>query len=71
MIDQVGQVIENARLLEETERFAQRERRIRQITERIRAASDVPTILRATTTELAQSLGVSRVILRLTMKDEG
>ncbi len=69
LIDQVGQVIENARLLEETERFAQREQRIRQITDRIRAASDVQAVLQATTTELAQSLGVSRAIMRLTMGD--
>jgi len=69
LIDQVGQVIENARLVEETERFAQREQRIRQITTRIRAASDVQAVLEATTTELAQSLGVSRAIMRLTMGD--
>jgi GAF domain-containing protein len=67
LIDQVGQVIENARLLEETERFAQREQRIRQITNRIRAASDVQAVLQTTTTELARSLGVSRAIMRLTM----
>ncbi|MBI5565437.1 MAG: GAF domain-containing protein [Chloroflexi bacterium] len=69
LIDQVGQVIENARLLEETERFAQREQRIRQITNRIRAAGDVQAVLEATTTELARSLGVSRAIMRLTMGD--
>jgi GAF domain-containing protein len=69
LIDQVGQVIENARLLEETERFAQREQRIHQITTRIRAAGSVQAVLEATTTELAQSLGVSRAIMRLTMSD--
>jgi GAF domain-containing protein len=69
LIDQVGQVIENARLLEETERFAQREQRIHQITTRIRAAGDVQAVLEATTTELAQTLGVSRAIMRLTMSD--
>nr|MBP7689674.1 GAF domain-containing protein [Thermoflexales bacterium] len=69
LIDQVGQVIENARLLEETGRFALREQRIRQITTRIRAASDVQAVLEATTTELAQSLGVSRAIMRLTMSE--
>ena len=69
LIDQVGQVIENARLLEETERFARREQRIRQITNRIREAGDVQAVLETTTTELARSLGVSRAILRLTMSD--
>lgn len=69
LIDQVGQVIENARLLEETERSAQREQQIRQITTRIRAASDVQAVLQATTTELAQSLGVSRAIMRLTLSE--
>jgi len=61
--------LENVRLLETTQRRAERERLIRQITTRVRAASDIQGVLETTATELAQSMGVSRSIVRLTMGD--
>ncbi len=70
LVDQTSQMIENARLLEETERLAHREQRIRGITTRIRAANDIRGVLEATATELAQSMGVPRAIVRLTMGDK-
>ena len=70
LADQAAVAIDNRRLLAETQRRAQREALIRQITTRIRAASDVQGVLEATAAELAQSMGVSRAIVRLTMGDE-
>jgi GAF domain-containing protein/methyl-accepting chemotaxis protein len=60
--------LENVRLLEATQRRAERERLIRQITTRIRSASDTQGILETTAVELAHSLGVPRAIVRLTME---
>jgi GAF domain-containing protein len=58
--------IENRRLIEQSQRRAEREQLIRQITTRIRAARDIEGILQATATELARSVGVPRAIVRLT-----
>jgi GAF domain-containing protein len=58
--------MENARLLEDTRRRAARERTIRQITEQMRRAVDVDTILQTTVTQLGQALGAPRrVYVRL------
>ncbi len=71
LADQAAVAIDNRRLLAETQQRAQREALIRQITTRVRAASDIQGVLEATATELAQSMGVSRAIVRLTMGDDG
>jgi len=61
--------LENVRLLEATQRRAERERLIRQITTRVRAAGDIQGILETTAAELAQAIGASRAIVRLTASD--
>jgi GAF domain-containing protein len=61
--------LENVRLLQETQRRAEREQLIRQITTRIRAAGDIQGVLETTAAELARSMGVSRSIVRLTTGD--
>ncbi|MBN1889034.1 MAG: GAF domain-containing protein [Thermoflexales bacterium] len=58
--------IENQRLIEQSQRRAEHEQLIRQITTRIRAARDIEGILQTTATELAHSVGVPRAIVRLT-----
>jgi len=70
LADQTAVAIDNRRLFAETQRRAEREARIRQITTRIRAASDVQGVMEATAAELARSLGVSRAIVRLATGDE-
>ena len=67
LADQAAVAIDNRRLLAETLQRAHREALIRQITTRIRAASDVQGVLEATAAELARSLGTSRAIVRLTV----
>jgi GAF domain-containing protein len=61
--------LENVRLLEATQRRAEREQRIRQITTRVRAAADIESVLETTASELAHTLGVPRAIVRLTMRE--
>jgi GAF domain-containing protein len=65
LIDQVGQMIENARLLEETERLAQRERTINEINSRVRQTIDLDAILKTAVNELGQSLKAARVFARI------
>jgi len=60
--------LENVRLLEATQRRAEREQRIRHITTRVRAAADIESVLETTASELARTLGVPRAIVRLTMR---
>jgi GAF domain-containing protein len=65
MADQVANAIESARLLEESQYLAQRERTISQITSKLRSALDLETILQTTVQELGQALGASEAIVRL------
>ncbi|RLC98810.1 MAG: hypothetical protein DRI77_04190, partial [Chloroflexi bacterium] len=54
-----------ARLFEETQSRARRERTIRKITEQMRRAVDVETILQTTITRLGEAVGAPRVYVRL------
>jgi GAF domain-containing protein/HAMP domain-containing protein len=63
--DQVGQALEKARLFDESRRRAQREQATRQITDRIRARTEVDAMLQTAIRELAQTLQAPRVFVRL------
>jgi GAF domain-containing protein len=71
LIDQVGQAIELARLLEETERLAGRDRLINTITSRVRQTVSMDTILKTAVSELGRSLGAARVFARIGGIGEG
>ena len=58
-------VLESARLLEETQRRAARDRLLAQITARIRASMDPEVILRTAVRELGMALGVDRTLVQL------
>jgi GAF domain-containing protein len=62
---QLALAIENARLFEFTQSRARRERLIRDITDKIRGATDLDAILQTTVRELGKVLGTSRVAIRL------
>jgi GAF domain-containing protein len=62
---EVALTIENARLIEQTQRTAQRERQINEINARVRQAVDLDAILRTAVTELGQSLKAARVVARV------
>ncbi|HLF28771.1 MAG TPA: GAF domain-containing protein [Anaerolineae bacterium] len=65
LVDQVGQVIETARLLEETERLAGRERLINAINTRVRQTVNMDSILRTAVDELGRSLKAARVFAQI------
>ncbi len=67
---QAATAIENIQLLEQTQRRAEREQLIRQITTRIRAAGDIEGVLQTTAVELAQAMRVPRAVVRLTAGGE-
>jgi hypothetical protein len=54
--DQIGQALENARLLEETQRRAEREHMVSDITAKLRATNDPQAILRTAASELRTAL---------------
>ncbi len=61
----IAQAVENARLIEQTQRTAQRERMINEINARVRQSIDLDAILRTAVNELGQSLGAARVVARV------
>lgn len=63
--EQLAQALESARLFADTERSAERERLIGDITAKIRASTDVQDILETTAEELGRVLGTSRALVRL------
>ncbi len=63
--DQMALALENARLFEQTQRRAARERLIREITARVRDYIDVETILQTTVQEVGKALGTSHGLVRL------
>ncbi len=65
--DRLAIALENARLLEQNQQRAEREHLVSEISARVRAASDIDTILRTTATELGRALGIDEV--RIQLKD--
>jgi GAF domain-containing protein/HAMP domain-containing protein len=63
--DRLTLALENARLLEETRRHAERDRMIAEITARVRASMDPETVLRTALRELGAALGADRVMVRM------
>jgi len=63
--DQMALAIENARLLEKTQRRAERERIITDITTQVRSSMDPETILRTAVRELGAALGTDRAFVQL------
>ena len=57
--------LENARLFEETERNAERERVISQVTSRIGESNILENVLQTTIQELGRTLGVSRAFIKM------
>jgi GAF domain-containing protein/HAMP domain-containing protein len=66
--EQMSLALENARLFDETRQRASREQLTRQITDRMRAAPDVDSIIETGLSELAKALGVSRTYVKLSPK---
>ena len=67
---QVALALESARLFDQTQRLAGRERLVNEITSRIRASSTVPSILQTAARELAAALDVPHAVARIELKRE-
>jgi GAF domain-containing protein len=63
--DQMALAIENARLLEETQRRAAQERVLSDITAQVRASTQVDTILRTAVREIGRALRASEGVIKL------
>ena len=66
---QVGLALENARLLDEAQQRAVRERSVSDITTRIGSAHDIEAILRVTAHEIGKALGDSEVTVQIRGKE--
>lgn len=66
---QLSQTIESLRLFDETQRRATREQLTARITSRVRASTEIDTILRTAIQELGQSLRASDGLIRLTVSE--
>jgi two-component system, NtrC family, sensor kinase len=62
---EVAIAIENARLIEQTQRDAQREQTISAITSQIHSTTDVKKLLQITAEELRRATGSARAVVRL------
>lgn len=65
MADQLAIAIDNANLLRKAQARAERERRVRDIAEKIHRGADREVIMRVALEELSQMLGASRAVIRL------
>jgi GAF domain-containing protein len=65
--DQVAQTLESARLFEQTIRRADRERRVLEITSKIRSTNDPQEMLQITLEELKRHLGASQAQIVINM----
>jgi GAF domain-containing protein len=70
MADQLAVAIENARLFEQAQKRAERERLVRTITNRVHQGADAEAIMRITLQELGQILGASQSIVRLGAREQ-
>lgn len=67
LAEQLGVALEGARLFQDARRHAAHEQAVRHITEQMRRALEVESILQATVSEVGQALGVPRSYVRLGM----
>lgn len=64
-VNRLAVSLENARLVEENQARAERERVVNEISSKVRSASDVDSVLRVAAQEIGRSLGVSEVTVQL------
>jgi GAF domain-containing protein len=65
LVDQLSIAIENARLYEDTQRRAERERIASEISARIRESLDVDTVLQTAVAEMRRALNLDEITIRL------
>ena len=70
MADQLAIAIDNVGMIRRAQSRAERERRVRDITERIYRSADAGIIMRVAVEELSQMLGASRAVIRLGTQEQ-
>jgi GAF domain-containing protein/HAMP domain-containing protein len=68
--ERIAMALDNARLLEETQRSAAREQLTAEITAKIRETMDIETVLRTATTEIGRSMGLAALDIQLGISPE-
>ena len=71
LADQLGTALEGARLYQDAQRRAARERLTRDITDKMRRAASIEGVVQAAVDELFDALGTSRAFVRLGMGSDG
>ncbi len=70
LTEQLGTALESARLYQDTQRRATRERLIGEVTARMRETLDVEAVLKTAVSEMRQALGLEKVLVRLAPHSE-
>lgn len=70
IIEQISVTLENARLFEETQRLANRERIVADVAGKVWASQDVDSILQTTVQELGRALNASSGNIRLSLPED-
>jgi len=65
MVAQLGMVLENARMFEDTQQQAEREKLVGDISAKLWASSDIETIVRTAVEEMGVSLNLAQAVLEL------
>jgi len=65
MVDQLGVALDSARLYQDSQRRAARERIVGEVTQRMRGTLDVDTVLRTAADEMYQALELDEIVIRL------
>jgi GAF domain-containing protein len=65
LVDQLGGALETARLYQDTQRHASKDRLVGEITGRMRQTLDIDTVLRTAVREMGVALGIPRIEVRL------
>jgi GAF domain-containing protein/HAMP domain-containing protein len=70
VLDQIAQIAENLRLVAETQERASREKLINQISEKLRRAPDMETLIQTGVAELAHALNPGRAFVHMKLNKE-
>jgi GAF domain-containing protein len=70
LTEQLGVALESARLYEDTQRLAVRDRLVSQVTSRMRESLDVQRVLETAADELYQAFGLDKVVIRMATDED-
>lgn len=71
LTEQLSLAVESARLYQDTQRRAARERLIGEVVTRMRETLDVETVLKTAVNEMYQALGLDEIVIRLVTEENG